>query len=450
MRWQAGASTARGDNAPRERRLRAVIRVGDRASLALGAMSGPALAFVALWAGGAGGRWNDFASYWLAGRLVAAGASPYDLAALTRLGDREGIAFLAGSGYSYPLPFAVAMAPLSALPFSIAAALFTALSIGAFGLAVAAWLGDSGLGPCGRRGRLLAALAAGLYPPVIGSAWVGQANLLVVALLAIGVRSWLRSARGSRDEVAGGFWVGLAGIVKVAPLVLLVPPILARRWRSVAGLGLAVLGALGLAAALAPTGFLAMQQLGGLGDPDPYWTNQSLNGFASRLTLPTVRNVPLAAGLDPVLLLWVLAACMGIGTLVVLVRARARMRAPEGYALAIGFALVAAVAAAPKDSFWNHVPALLGAALLLASGSGTPAMGWRATHSSRLLLTLWAGLAALQVGVDALPDTFLGSVGPASSILSSVALYGLVALWVALGVTLLSSVAQPRAGVRPP
>src|SRR5690242_10917608 len=99
---QGTGSEAGGRRSPLPRHLagRASVPLVFLASLAFPAKS---LAD-GLLSGGANGMWNDFASYWLAGKLVWSGHTPYDLTALVRLGHQQGLVFQAGTGYSYPLP----------------------------------------------------------------------------------------------------------------------------------------------------------------------------------------------------------------------------------------------------------------------------------------------------------------------------------------------------------
>jgi hypothetical protein len=376
------------------------------------------------------GLWNDFASYWLAGKLVAAGHSPYDLAALIGLGAKQGIAFQAGTGYSYPLPFAVSMVPLSALPFPVAGAIFSVGSIAVFAWAVANWLGDSRLSPGSTTGTLVPAVLAGFYPPVIGSAFFGQANLLVLGLLAFGVKRWLWPDAGS-DRV-GGVAIGLAGIVKVAPLALLLSAALARRLGGVVGILVGAGVAMAAALAAVPYGLGGAGRLADLGTADSFWTNQSLNGFISRLTIRNERTSAFLRGsVDPTLAAWVALAVFAALTLAVLWRARDRLGDQREWWLAIGFTLVAAVIAAPKDSFWNHVPALVAVGLLIA----VPSI--RRDALTRGLLLAWYGLAWVQFLVDHLSAATLHGWGPIGAILSSSALLGMVALWFALGGALL-------------
>ncbi len=220
-------------------------------------------------AGAIPGRFNDYHAYWLAGRLVAAGGDPYDRAALVELAQREGLEFLVGTGYSYPPPFALLMVPLAALPFDVSAALFSAVSLMAFGIVIAALVQPL------RRPAVLA-FAAGAYPPVAGSLFIGQANLLVFGLLALGFLFLRQEAL-----VTGLAWGG-AAVIKLVPIGLLVPLALARQRQIV----LTFLGSVGLYLVLAA---LAVARTSGgtaamltLLEPDSYWTNQSLNGVLTR------------------------------------------------------------------------------------------------------------------------------------------------------------------------
>lgn len=394
-----------------------------------------------LLSGGANGFWNDFASYWLAGKLVWSGHSPYDLTALARLGQHEGLVFTAGTGYSYPLPFAVAMVPLGWLPFGVAGLVFSLLSLLVFGLAVTTWLRDGRL----FRGPPLAAVGlaalAGYYPPVTGSVFFGQANLLVFGLLVLGVRTLIH--RPSANSIWGGAALGLAGIVKVAPLGLVAPLVIARRWRETGGLICAAGAAFIAALVVAPFALAQMGRLLELGVADPYWTNQSINGFASRLVISTERTVPPLPHADPGMMAWATLMVLGVVTFGVMLWRRRSLLGREGFALALGMTLVAATAGAPKNSFWNHVPALLGAGLLLA----VPA--WRHARPQGLVITLlvaWFALAAGQRWIDGVSDEALRGLGPMSAFLSSLGLYSLLVLWLAALLAFVSFPARDGVG----
>lgn len=395
---------------------------------------------IGLVSGGGHGFWNDFTTYWLAGKLVWNGHSPYDLAALVRLGHDEGLVFQAGTGYSYPLPFAVAMVPFGWLPFGAASLLFSLLSLSVFGMSVTAWLTDPCLFRGGRLATIACAALAGCYPPVVGSVVVGQANLLLFGSLGLGVRRLAGTDRAGW----GGAALGLAGIVKVVPLALMVPAAIGRRWRDVVGMLAVAVATFAVAAVAAPFALSDMGRLLTLGEVDPYWTNQSLNGFASRLVIPTGQSLPPFPDASAALIAWGAMALMAAATLGALLWRRTRLASWDGLALGMGLALVAATAAAPKDSFWDHVPALIGAGLMLS------VPGWQRGRWRRPLMGLlvgWFVLALGQVAVDQLDGATGGSGGPVSGYLTSLGLYGLVMLWMAIGLALVSLPAgAPLAG----
>ena len=72
----------------------------------------------------------DFHTFWKAGHEVAAGHTPYQTPAFVAAHPHAIHAFV------YPAPVALAFAPLGALPYSVAAALFTAAALGALALSL--------------------------------------------------------------------------------------------------------------------------------------------------------------------------------------------------------------------------------------------------------------------------------------------------------------------------
>jgi hypothetical protein len=353
-----------------------------------------------------------------------------------------------GGGYSYPPPFAVAMVPLAALPFGVAVASFTVGSVVVFALTTGWWIARVVARP---RWRLLLAAAAGFYPPVAGSVFAGQANLFVVGLLGLGLAPFVpRGARDATDgrpsvgrSFAGGLAIGLGGIVKLAPLALAAPLGLAAiRLRSAAatlgGLALGAVGALVLAAAVAPAASSGAGSLTALLEPDPFWTNQSLNGALSRLFLDGDRTVALVHA-DPTALIVAATALLGAATLVVLVRTLAAPGRPTPPALAVALALsiVAAAVGAPKDSFWNHAPVLLAVALAVGAG------GLAATRGRRILVASWVAASALQPVVDRWLALGVDRPSPLVTVLSDSGTVALLALWLALASLASSIAAEP-------
>jgi hypothetical protein len=380
---------------------------------------------------------NDFHDYWLAGRLLLDGQSPYDNAAMAALAAREGLTFSLGGGYSYPLPFALAMIPFAALPFDLAVTCFNLLSLAAFGGTVAVWL--SVAHPTAGPARLaVAALVAGLYPPVYGTVAMGQANLVLLPLMAAGL--WLAPGRSVRAGF-GGTLVGLAAIVKLVPGALVVPLGLARRWSASAGLVLGAVAALAAASAIAPW---ALSGSGGLVsnlDPDGYYTNQSINGFVSRLVMDTSRSLAPAPGaFDPRPVVVTATLGLAVSTLAVLWFGRNGLSTRRGLSDGLALALVAATIGAPKTSFWNESVLLLAVALVLVFD----APDLRLSGLGRIdgtLTALWFGSALVWAIVWAV-EPARGGLPTVVNLAWSASLYGMLALWLMLA----RRVLRPDAG----
>ncbi len=371
---------------------------------------------------------NDFHDYWLAARLLLEGRSPYDAGAMAELAAREHLSFTLGGGYSYPLPFALAMVPFGALPFDVAVAAFEALSLALFGVTVA--LGAGWV--CGweqprARRRLTLAFAAGLYPPVYGTVAMGQANLILFPLLAAGGILALSPGRsGLVRRATGGLLLGLAGAVKLVPAATAVPLALGRRWGAAAAVAVGALGAVAVATLVVPWAAAGSGSLAALFDPDGYYTNQSINGFATRFLADTSRTVAIWRGPDPGLAMVALTAAFSMATLAVMWRGRPALASRRGAAAGLGLALVAATAGAPKTSFWNESVVLVALGVLLAvdwPGDGP----WR--RLDRGLLAVWFGSAVVWAAVWAAEPHASGPLAPIVTLLWSSSLLGLLALW---------------------
>jgi Glycosyltransferase family 87 len=417
----------RPDDRPNEaERLRR--RPRDLAQLAAAAVAFP-LAGWAFWSLVLGLGSNDFHDYWLAGRLILQGHSPYDMAALQSLAQSEHLSFTLGGGYSYPLPFALAMAPLAVLPFGLALAVFNVVSLAAFGLTVAVWVEWAhGRFDASRRRRLALALAAGVYAPVYGTVVMGQANLILFPLLGLGAVLVLDGTTVAR-RFWGGAMLGLAAVVKLVPGALVVPLALGRRKWAAAGIAVGALGTLALAALAVPWAAAGSSGLASLFDPDPFYTNQSINGFITRLVSPSDRTVPIwNEAFDPRPVMLALTAAFGLITLLILWRARSGLADRRGAAIGLGLTLVAAISGAPKESFWNQAIALVAVGLLLTVEVPDLNVS-RFSRIDRGLLCIWFGSAILWAAQWAVEPSAAGQLGPVVTLLWSSSLYGMFALW---------------------
>ncbi len=314
-----------------------------------------------------GSSFNDFHDFYYAAKLVGHGESPYDKARLAALAIADGQKFVVGTGYSYFLPFAVALVPLTILPFTAAVLLFNTIGLVLFGATAAAWIGWAhGWSSEGFGRRLALAAVAGLYPSVYGTVANGQANLVLLPLLALGTIGVLDASRVRRG-LAGGIGVGLAAVVKLTPGLFVVPLLLARRLSASLGIVAGAIAALGLAALAAPWAGEGSGGLLSLLDPDPYFSNQSINGAVSRLVLPSERTLPLwPHAFDARVAALVVTLALAGATFAILWWRRQALAGRRGLALGLGLALVAGLIGAPKGTYWNQVFLLVAAGLLLA------------------------------------------------------------------------------------
>jgi Glycosyltransferase family 87 len=272
--------------------------------------------------------------------LLNRGQNPYDIAALGAVQRGAGLQVETGSGYSYPLFFAHLVRPLSLLGPHIAAVVFAGLSLLALAFAIALLLGS--IPALSWPVSLVGGAAAGLFPPVNGSLYFGQANLIVLLLLAIAYRC-----------VMPGPMLGIASAIKLYPVTGFLA-VLSQRplpWRRILnGIGLLVVLLLlqlpGNNAVYARTGYFL--------SPDTYWSNESLNGWLSRLGIDSTWTHAPWRGLPVQPIMLILAALLTLLTVVILRRGSA---VPWEGALALSIWL--GVVIAPKNSLWNFTPLLL-------------------------------------------------------------------------------------------
>jgi hypothetical protein len=287
---------------------------------------------------GPSGLFNDFYDYWAAGVLLNRGANPYDIAALHQVQQQAGLQSETGTGYSYPVFLAELLRPLSLLSPPQAAFIFTTLSLLASLLAIAILLGSiPGLRwPL----ALTAGAAAGLFPPLIGSLYFGQANLIVLFLLAIAYRC-----------VMPGPMLGLSAAVKLYPLAGFLAALAEKRWRALRN-GLALFILLMLPQLTVPRGGLGTA--GSFLSPDTYWSNESINGWLSRLAIASTWTRPPLPRLPVEPLMLIVVVLLTLLTIAILWRVPGRNW--EGR---LALTLWLGVIAAPKNSFWNFTPLLL-------------------------------------------------------------------------------------------
>jgi alpha-1,2-mannosyltransferase len=288
--------------------------------------------------------------------------------------------------FVYPPFAAVLFAPLALLPLDVLKALWTAA-----GIALLAYVVHRCAPRAGLPAAVLLAVVATALDPVRTTLYLGQINIVLLALV-------VGDLLGRSDSRWRGIGVGVAAAVKLTPLLFVAYLLATRRWRA-AGTALATfVAAAGLGFLFAPADsvafwfegtFLAADRISDVGGP----SNHSLNGLLARLG---------AAGLP-----WLAAAAvLGVVTIVLAVRAH---RAGEEV-LAVTLCGLASAALAPF-AWSHHYVWVVPLAVLL---------GRRAVAGDRWAAAGLAGVLGATVAVvTALPGPVVGPI-PAT---------GLISLW---------------------
>jgi hypothetical protein len=310
----------------------------------------------------------DAKAYWEAAARLRAGAPLYGLAPSSEM-ERA---------YLYPPAFAALFAPLTLLPPAWGYALWMGLHLPLLLAAIGTLESLCGLRSPRRRMRHRLLLAGALLLPLVGEIEEGQANLLMLASLALGLRALERGRL-----VAGGLLVALPAHVKLVPVVVLLALLAQRRWRAARATAFGLLGltllplawtvpALGpLAGAercldmhlefvrrvIAPAGEGAVR-----GFEQFYASNHSIAAWLHRLFAEGVRFSPfpgLADWRGPLLFTLPRAALRAtalVAALLLLAAAlhRARGLAGERRGGVLGIGLVLTAAQLGSVTFWEH------------------------------------------------------------------------------------------------
>jgi alpha-1,2-mannosyltransferase len=207
--------------------------------------------------------------------------------------------------YIYPPSFALLVAPLGLLPDGAAAAVWMAIEQASLAIAVVVVLRW-------RRPTSWAIAALLFVTLTFYPLWVdvvqGQANLLVLLLVTVGIVGILRG------RPAFGVALGAAAALKLTPLILVVWLLLDRRFRAAAFVvgGFAILTGAGLLLRFQDTLAYFGQVLPALAGGTAFYANQSLAGVLDRTVSSNPYTQPWIA-LSWVWMLFVVAAAILIG-----------------------------------------------------------------------------------------------------------------------------------------
>jgi alpha-1,2-mannosyltransferase len=209
--------------------------------------------------------------------------------------------------FTYPPFAAIVMVPLAVLPYQVAFAVLTAISVPALAIALRIVLGRVWPAWSDRRvwivATMITAAAPQLFWPVTRTLTSGQVNLILMALVTIDL---LRPGGGRR-----GMLLGIATGLKVTPVIFIVYLGLTRRWREAATAAGTATATILIGLILAPDASIRywtrlLFEPSRVG-PQQYVSNQSLHGMITRLTGGPDRSVALWLVLEAIVGCWGLA-----------------------------------------------------------------------------------------------------------------------------------------------
>lgn len=299
--------------------------------------------------------------------------------------------------FVYPPFAAVLFAPLALLPLGLLKLLWTAVGVGLLAYVVHRCLPRVGL-----PAAVLLAVVATALDPVRTTLYLGQINIVLLALVV----GDLLGRPGSRWRGVG---VGLAAAVKLTPLVFVGYLLVTRRWRAAATAvtTFVAAGALGFLAAPADSvafwfegTFASADRISDVAGP----SNHSLNGMLGRLGVEG--PLPWLAG----------AAVLGAVTVVLAVRAHR-----SGHeVLAVTLCGLASAALAPFA--WSHHYVWVVPLAVLLGSRAVAGERWAAAGLGGVLVVTTAVVTRLPgPEVGPIPATGLISFWPDAYLLLSVA-----------------------------
>lgn len=272
--------------------------------------------------------------------------------------------------FTYPPAAAILLVPLTLVPFAVASAGLTVVSIASLGGALALSRASLDTAAGERPPFLLLLLVALLLEPVRSTLGYGQINLILMALVCADLLP--RSTRWPR-----GMLIGLAAAIKLTPAGFLLALLVLRQWRAAATAVVTFLAVTGAAWLIAPD------------DSQQYWTKTlwdpgRIGGatYAGNQSLKaTVLRADLAPELTQVLHVVAVLACLILAAL-----AMRRAASQDQHALVMGLNALLILLVSPVS--WTHHWVWLTILLLCLGHDGRRRPSWRLVAGAGLALAL--------------------------------------------------------------
>ena len=214
--------------------------------------------------------------------------------------------------FIYP-PFAIlVLGPLAALPWTVSAIVMLALSL--VSLTVVVHVSVRQVWPYRGRSTVTAVVVALSLAtePVWDTLWFGQVNLLLMLLVAL-------DCLPARTRWPRGLLVGIAAAVKLTPAVFVLYFLLRKDYRAAATATITALAATAVGFLVSWRGSLQFWFGSDKGarsiSGSPYYSNQSIDGFLARLSLPHETQTAL----------WLMAVCVVLVVAIIGIRRAHRM-----------------------------------------------------------------------------------------------------------------------------
>ncbi len=280
---------------------------------------------------------NDFYSYFIAGILFLKGEQIYTVSKqFIQTATYFHLTFLWGTGYSYPPLLAQVFSLGSFIPPHVAAIGFFLIQVILYFLLLIHIRKTNNIFH-----NPFIFLFCVFFGPVYGSLLAGQVNIIILWCLYVYVYS--------RNTFMQMLLLSTAGWIKVYPFLFLIREVLQKKWKRIAIFTVCFISLFFLQAVPQKGEYITFyiqHVLPSLQNEfDPYITNQSINGFVSRLVTPHQSQYGSL----------LLSSILLLVTLAITFTSRKNKKLYEQISL---LWIMSALLIGGKNSFWNMAPSL--------------------------------------------------------------------------------------------